>query len=68
MRIDQNNIAQLSTNRTAKDMIEFVLSINLSPDNNPNHQCDNCTENQAIEAKIKFHATTQEIDENKRHF
>lgn len=48
MKIDQKDIAQLPINRTAKDMVEFILNINLSPDKKPNHQCDNCTENQAI--------------------
>jgi hypothetical protein len=46
-RIDQNNITQLPINRTAKDMVEFILSINLPTDKKSSQQCDNC-DNQAV--------------------
>ena len=48
MKINQNDITQLPINRAAKDMVEFVLSINLPTDKKFNQQCDNCSENQAV--------------------
>ena len=57
MKIAQNDITQLPINRTAKDMVEFVLSINLSTDKKLTHQCDNCDENEGINwcDKCAFH-------------
>jgi hypothetical protein len=57
MKIAQNDITQLPINRTAKDMIEFLLSINLSTDKKLTHQCDNCDENEGINwcDKCAFH-------------
>jgi hypothetical protein len=48
MKIVQNDITQLPVNETAKDMAEFLLSINLSTDKKLSYQCDNCSENQAV--------------------
>jgi len=57
MKIAQNDIPQLPINRTAKDMVEFVLSINLSTDKKLTHQCDNCSESEGINwcDKCAFH-------------
>ena len=57
MKITQNDITQLPINRTAKDMVEFVSSINLSTDKKSTHQCDNCNENEGINwcDKCAFH-------------
>jgi hypothetical protein len=48
VKIAQNDIAQLPFNRTAKDMVEFVRSINLPTDRKFSHQCENCDQEATI--------------------
>lgn len=48
IEISQKDISKLPINQTAKDMVELVSSINLSPDKKTNQQCDNCDDNQAV--------------------
>jgi tripartite motif-containing protein 56 len=46
--INQNDINTLPINRTAKDMVEFLLSMDVSTGRKTSHLCDNCNENQAV--------------------
>ncbi|CAF1131150.1 unnamed protein product [Adineta steineri] len=55
--INQNDIGQLPINRTAKDMVEFIMNFNPSLNTNSNTLCDNCNEKQALNwcEKCAFH-------------
>ncbi|UJR20835.1 hypothetical protein I4U23_023946 [Adineta vaga] len=46
--IDQNDIDKLPINRTAKDMVDFLLNINPSLDKKTYYPCENCNEKQAL--------------------
>jgi tripartite motif-containing protein 56 len=46
--INQNDINTLPINRTAKDMVEFLLSLDVSTGRKISQLCDNCNENQAV--------------------
>jgi len=46
--INENEIDKLPLNRTAKDMVNFLLSINPSLDKKAYYQCENCNDKQAV--------------------
>ncbi|CAF1573998.1 unnamed protein product, partial [Adineta steineri] len=55
--INQNDINQLPINRTAQDMVEFMMNFNPSLNTNCNSLCDNCNEKPGMNwcEKCAFH-------------
>jgi ribosome-binding protein aMBF1 (putative translation factor) len=48
MEIKQTDISKLPINRIAKDMVEFVLNMNIYTDKKTARSCDNCSEDPAV--------------------
>ncbi len=46
--INQNDIKKLPVNRTAKDMVDYLLRMDVSSGKKALRLCDNCNENQAV--------------------